>query len=43
MSIPAATPLKFKQMTIVGQLSFIGKVIVFISTFGFAFPTILSD
>jgi hypothetical protein len=34
---------KFGQMTGGEKIAFLGKLIVFICTFGFAFPTILHD
>jgi hypothetical protein len=41
-SAAAASP-KFKDMGIVGQIVFIGKLVLFICSFGFAFPTLLND
>ena len=34
---------KFKDMTIGEQLAFLVKLCIFCATFGFAFPTLLSD
>ena len=34
---------KFRDMGAGGKLTFIGKVLIFIVTFGFVFPTILND
>ncbi|HZM46319.1 MAG TPA: hypothetical protein VFC14_15895 [Burkholderiales bacterium] len=34
---------KFSEMTAFGKLMHIGKVVVFIFSFGFAFPTLFSD
>ena len=39
----AAPSLKFKDMGIVGKIVFIGKLIIFVCSFGFAFPTLLND
>lgn len=36
-------PRAFSNMTAGGKIAFIGKALVFIATFGFAFPTIFSD
>jgi hypothetical protein len=34
---------KFKDMSFFGKIVFIGKVIIFLCSFGFAFPLILND
>ena len=34
---------KFSEMSLVGKLVHIGKVILFLASFGFAFPTLFSD
>ena len=34
---------KFSEMSAGGKLVHIGKIIVFLITFGFAFPTLFSD
>jgi hypothetical protein len=41
-SAAAASP-KFKDMSFGGKIVFIGKLVVFICSFGFAFPTLLND
>jgi hypothetical protein len=41
-SAAAASP-KFKDMGIVGKIVFVGKLVIFICSFGFAFPTLLND
>ena len=41
--INAITAKRFSQMTGVEKVAFIGKVIVFVLTFGFAFPNVFSD
>lgn len=33
----------FAGMTLVGKIMHVGKVIVFLLSFGFAFPNVLSD
>jgi len=38
-----APSLKFKDMSIGGKIVFLGKLIIFICSFGFAFPTLLND
>jgi hypothetical protein len=40
---PAASSPKFKDMGIGGKIVFIGKFIIFVCSFGFAFPTLLND
>jgi hypothetical protein len=42
MSEPVTTDLRFVDMGIGGKLVYILKLCVFLLTFGFAFPTILS-
>lgn len=42
MSKPEATPAQ-KPTTPVQKLQFVGKVIVFLLTFGFVFPTLFGD
>lgn len=37
------TSPKFKDLDFGGKIVFIGKLIVFFCTFGFAFPTLLSN
>lgn len=37
----ASTPRP--KLTIGGKIIFVGKFIIFLATFGFAFPTLLSD
>ena len=39
----AAPSPKFKDMSIGGKIVFIGKFIIFVCSFGFAFPTLLND
>lgn len=39
----SATPERFEQLTFFGKLRFIGKLIVFLASFGFIYPNILSD
>ncbi|HEX2827078.1 MAG TPA: hypothetical protein VHP37_12075 [Burkholderiales bacterium] len=34
---------KFKDMSFGGKIVFIGKVVVFLCSFGFAFPLIFND
>ena len=34
---------KFKDMSFFGKLTFIGKFVIFLCTFGFAFPLLLND
>ena len=42
MDTPAQS-LKFKDMTVGGKLIFSGKLVVFLCSMGFAFPTLLTD
>ena len=45
-AIPAATlpvSLKFGDMSIVQKIVFCGKLVVFLCSFGFVFPTLLND
>jgi hypothetical protein len=41
-SAAAASP-KFKDMGIGGKIVFMGKLVIFLCSFGFAFPTLLND
>jgi hypothetical protein len=41
-SAAAASP-KFKDLTFGSKVVFIGKFVVFLCSFGFAFPTLLND
>jgi hypothetical protein len=41
-SAVVASP-KFVDMSIGGKIVFIGKFIIFLCSFGFAFPTLLND
>jgi hypothetical protein len=34
---------KFVDMSFFGKIVFVGKLIIFLCTFGFAFPLILND
>jgi hypothetical protein len=34
---------KFSEMSAIGKLRFVGKVIVFLLSFGFIYPNIFSD
>jgi hypothetical protein len=34
---------KFSQMSLAGKLKHVGKVVVFLLTFGFVYPNIFSD
>lgn len=43
MSKPAAAPAQKPPTTFVQKLQFVGKVIVFLLTFGFVFPTLFGD
>jgi hypothetical protein len=38
-----ATDAKWKDMNFATKIVFIGKLMVFIASFGFAFPTLLND
>jgi hypothetical protein len=38
-----ATDAKWKDMGFTTKIVFIGKLMVFIASFGFAFPTLLND
>ena len=42
MTIAAAPAERFGQMSFVNKLVFTAKLCVFLATFGFAFPTLLS-
>ena len=37
------TTIKFRDMKILQQLAYVGKSIIFLVSFGFAFPNIFSD
>ena len=39
----AEPPKSFDELGACAKVVFIGKVLVFLATFGFAFPTILGD
>ena len=41
-SAAAASP-KFKDLSVGGKIVFLSKLVVFLCSFGFAFPTLLSD
>ena len=41
-SAAAASP-KFHDLTIGSKIVFVGKLVIFICSFGFAFPTMLND
>ena len=44
MSSKAPAKLKkFSDLDGSGKIAFVGKVVIFLVTFGFAFPTILGD
>jgi hypothetical protein len=43
MSEPVGPSKKFMQMGIVEKIVFAVKLVVFLASFGFAFPTLLSD
>jgi hypothetical protein len=34
---------RFAQLTLFGKIKHVGKIIVFLASFGFAFPNIFSD
>ncbi|MDB5862488.1 MAG: hypothetical protein JWO70_294 [Betaproteobacteria bacterium] len=34
---------KFKDMSVGSKIVFVGKFIIFLCSFGFAFPTLLND
>jgi hypothetical protein len=40
---PATESKKWKQMNGVEKLVFLGKLAIFVLTFGFAFPLLLAD
>lgn len=40
---PPAAPKRFSEMNGSGKMAFVGKVVVFVITFGFAFPTLFGD
>ena len=37
------TTMKWNKMNIAGKLVFMGKLVVFLCTFGFAYPNLLLD
>ncbi len=39
----SAAPKRFAQLTFFGKIVHIGKVIVFLVSFGFVFPNLFSD
>jgi hypothetical protein len=39
----AAASVKFKDLGIGEKIVFVGKLVIFICSFGFAFPTLLND
>lgn len=41
--VNAVTAKPFMQMTLFEKLKHVGKVIVFVLTFGFAFPNVFSE
>ena len=41
-SAAAASP-KFRDLTFFSKIVFVGKLMIFICSFGFAFPTMLND
>ena len=43
MSIPVPPATKFGEMTTNGKLVFAAKLCLFLASFGYAFPTLLSD
>jgi hypothetical protein len=43
MSQPVGPSTKFKDMGIIEKLVFAGKLCLFLASFGFAFPLLLSD
>jgi hypothetical protein len=43
MSEPAGPSKKFVQMGVVEKIVFSVKLVVFLASFGFAYPTLLSD
>ena len=40
---PQAPSQKFKDMSFSGKIVFLGKVVIFLASFGFAFPLIFND
>lgn len=34
---------RFRDLTLLGKMKFLGKVVVFAASFGFAFPTLFSE
>ena len=43
MAQAAAVSTKYKDMSFGQKMVFIGKFIIFMASFGFAFPTIMND
>ena len=43
MATAAVTSPKWKDLDFSGKTVFLGKLIVFLCSFGFVFPTLLSD
>jgi len=43
MASATDTSAKWKEMPFATRIVFIGKLMVFIASFGFAFPTLLND
>ena len=41
--VPQNSSTKWKDLTVGNKIVFIGKLIVFFCSFGFAFPTLLND
>ena len=39
----SAESQKFKDMNFSGKVVFVGKLVIFLATFGFAFPLLLTD
>ena len=43
MAQPLAPSPKFKDLSFINKIVFVGKLVIFMASFGFAFPTLLSD
>lgn len=43
MAQPQNSSTKWKDLTVGNKIVFIGKLLVFLASFGFAFPTLLND
>ena len=41
--VPQNSSTKWKDLTFVNKIIFVGKLVVFMCSFGFAFPTLLND